>query len=67
LNSNLGFIFAAIGFAVGIGNIWRFPYVGGTNDGLALLFIYVIVLFSFGLAFMILELAAGRHHQTSIL
>ena len=65
--SNLGFIFAAIGSAVGIGNIWRFPYIVGTNGGGAFLLIYVIVLFTFGLAFMILELAVGRYYQTSIL
>jgi NSS family neurotransmitter:Na+ symporter len=65
--SNLGFIFAAIGSAVGIGNIWRFPYIVGTNGGGAFLVTYVIVLFSFGLAFMILELAIGRYYQTSIL
>ncbi len=66
-SSNLGFIFAAIGSAVGIGNIWRFPYVVGTNGGGAFLLTYVIVLFSFGLAFMVLELAVGRYYQTSIL
>ncbi|HEX7033340.1 MAG TPA: sodium-dependent transporter, partial [Nitrososphaera sp.] len=66
-HSNLGFIFAAIGSAVGIGNIWRFPYIVGTNGGGAFLVTYVIVLFSFGLAFMVLEIAIGRYYQTSIL
>ncbi len=65
--SNLGFIFAAVGSAVGIGNIWRFPYIVGTNGGGAFLLCYVIVLFSFGLAFMVLELAIGRHYKTSVL
>ena len=65
--SNLGFIFAAIGSAVGIGNIWRFPYIVGTNGGGAFLVSYLIVLFSFGLAFMILELSIGRYYQTSVL
>lgn len=65
--SNLGFIFAAIGSAVGIGNIWRFPYIVGSNGGGAFLVTYLIVLFSFGLAFMILELAIGRYYQTSVL
>jgi NSS family neurotransmitter:Na+ symporter len=66
-HSNLGFIFAAIGSAVGIGNIWRFPYIVGTNGGGAFLVTYVIVIFSFGLAFMVLEIAIGRYYQTSIL
>lgn len=66
-HSNLGFIFAAIGSAVGIGNIWRFPYIVGTNGGGAFLVTYIIVLFSFGLAFMVLEIAIGRYYQTSIL
>jgi neurotransmitter:Na+ symporter, NSS family len=65
--SHLGFIFAAIGSAVGIGNIWRFPYIVGTNGGGAFLFTYLIVIFSFGLAFMLLELAVGRHYKTSVL
>jgi neurotransmitter:Na+ symporter, NSS family len=65
--SHLGFIFAAIGSAVGIGNIWRFPYIVGTNGGGAFLVTYLIVIFSFGLAFMLLELAVGRHYKTSVL
>jgi NSS family neurotransmitter:Na+ symporter len=65
--SNLGFIFAAIGSAVGIGNIWRFPYIVGTNGGGAFLVSYLIVIFSFGLAFVIFEFAIGRYYQTSTL
>jgi NSS family neurotransmitter:Na+ symporter len=65
--SHIGFIFAAVGSAVGIGNIWRFPYIVGTNGGGAFLVTYFIVIFSFGLAFMILELAVGRHYKTSVL
>ena len=51
---------------MGIGNIWRFPYIVGTNGGGAFLVTYLIVVFSFGLAFMILELAVGRYHKTSV-
>lgn len=65
--SNLGFILAAVGSAVGIGNIWRFPYIVGTNGGGAFLVTYFIVVFSFGLTFMLLELAVGRRYQSSIL
>lgn len=65
--SNLGFILAAVGSAVGIGNIWRFPYIVGTNGGGAFLVTYFIVVFSFGLTFMLIELAVGRRYQSSIL
>ncbi|MEM3101489.1 MAG: sodium-dependent transporter [Candidatus Nitrosotenuis sp.] len=62
-----GFIFASIGSAVGIGNIWRFPYLVGTNGGGAFLMSYVIVLIAFGLSFMMLEFAVGRYYQSSII
>lgn len=61
------FIFASIGSAVGIGNIWRFPYIVGTNGGGAFRATYLIVVFSFGLAFIILELAVGRYYKTSVI
>jgi len=50
--SYYGFLFAVIGSAVGIGNIWRFPYLVGTNGGGAFLVPYLLVMVSFGLAFM---------------
>lgn len=62
-----GFIFAAIGSAVGIGNIWRFPSVTGENGGGAFLAIYLVVVFTFGLSFMVLELVLGSYYQTSII
>ena len=63
----MGFIFAGIGSAVGIGNIWRFPYIVGTNGGGGFLVPYLIIMFSFGLALMILEFVVGRHYQTSVI
>lgn len=62
-----GFIFATIGSAVGIGNIWRFPYLVGENGGGAFLLSYVVVMVLFGLSFMMLEFAVGRYYQTSII
>lgn len=62
-----GFIFAIIGSAVGLGHIWRFPYIVGANGGDAFLLPYIIVMFTFGLAFMILELAIGRYYQGSVI
>ena len=41
-NSQLGFILAAIGSAVGLGNIWRFPYIMGQNGGAVFLFVYLL-------------------------
>ncbi|MFZ3385015.1 MAG: sodium-dependent transporter [Candidatus Methanoperedens sp.] len=65
-SSNLGFILASIGSAVGIGNIWRFPYIVGENGGGAFLIPYIIAVFFFGLPLMILEFALGRHFNTSV-
>ena len=53
------FILAAVGSAVGIGNIWRFPYVFATNGGAAFLIPYLLFVFLFGLPLMLLETAAG--------
>lgn len=66
-SSSVGFILASIGSAVGIGNIWRFPYVVGMNGGGAFLIPYLIAVFLFGMSLMILEFALGRHFRTSVL
>ncbi len=65
-SSSIGFILASIGSAVGIGNIWRFPYMVGANGGGAFLIPYLIAVFFFGLPLMILEFALGRHFKTSV-
>ncbi len=65
-SSGMGFILASIGSAVGIGNIWRFPYMVGENGGGAFLIPYLIAVFLFGLPLMILEFALGRHFKTSV-
>lgn len=65
-SSGIGFILASIGSAVGIGNIWRFPYIVGTNGGGAFLVPYLISVFLFGLPLMLLEFAVGRNLQTSV-
>jgi neurotransmitter:Na+ symporter, NSS family len=66
-NSYSGFIFASIGAAVGIGNIWRYPYIVGENGGGAFFLTYIIVIFTFGLSFMMLELVVGRYYRTSVI
>jgi len=59
-SSRRGFLLAAIGFSVGLGNIWRFPYVVGENGGSAFVIIYLLCAFAIGLPLLMTELAIGR-------
>jgi len=65
--SRLGFIFATIGSAVGLGNLWRFPYVVSENGGGAFLLPFAITFLLFGIPLMMLELAAGRRFRGSVM
>jgi NSS family neurotransmitter:Na+ symporter len=65
-SSTLGFILASIGSAVGIGNIWRFPYIVGVNGGGAFLIPYLISVLLFGIPLMMLEFAIGRSTGRSV-
>jgi NSS family neurotransmitter:Na+ symporter len=58
--SRLGFLLATVGSAVGLGNIWRFPFVTGENGGGAFLLPYVLAVAVVGLPVMVIEIAAGR-------
>jgi NSS family neurotransmitter:Na+ symporter len=60
-SSKTGFILAAAGSAIGLGNIWRFPYTAGENGGAAFLFLYLLCILFIGLPVMIAELSIGRH------
>jgi neurotransmitter:Na+ symporter, NSS family len=60
-SSRLGFILAAAGSAVGLGNIWRFPFLAGTNGGAGFLFIYLICILTLCVPVMIGEIAIGRN------
>jgi NSS family neurotransmitter:Na+ symporter len=62
-SSRLGFIFAAAGSAIGLGNIWRFPYVVGSNGGAAFVLLYIVFVILIGLPYMYAELALGRSVQ----
>ena len=64
-SSNWGFLFAAIGFAVGLGNIWRFPYITGVNGGSAFLIVYLACVICVGLPLLIAELSIGRRGRCS--
>lgn len=59
--SRLGFILAAAGSAVGLGNIWKFPYITGLNGGGAFVLVYLICIALVGLPIMMAELMIGRH------
>lgn len=62
-NSKFGFILAAAGSAVGLGNIWRFPTEVASNGGAAFLIVYLICCFLIGFPVMIAELSIGRSTQ----
>ncbi|MCV0409258.1 sodium-dependent transporter [Nitrosopumilus sp.] len=64
--SSSGFILACIGSAVGIANIWRFPYIVGENGGGAFLIPFLMVVIGLGLSLMMLEFAVGKYFQSSI-
>lgn len=59
--SKIGIILATVGSAVGLGNIWRFPYMLGENGGAAFLLIYFLCIIILGLPVMITEFFIGRH------
>jgi NSS family neurotransmitter:Na+ symporter len=61
--SKMGFILAAAGSAIGLGNIWKFPYVAGANGGAAFVLIYIFFVMALGLPIMIAELVIGRHTE----
>ena len=59
--SKLGAILATAGSAVGLGNIWRFPYMTGENGGAAFILIYIICVLLLGIPCMLGEFIIGRH------
>ena len=59
-SSSLGFVLAAAGSAVGLGNIWRFPYLAAKNGGGIFLVIYLILALTFGFTLLVSEVAIGR-------
>lgn len=60
-SSQLGFVLAAAGSAIGLGNIWRFPYSAGENGGAAFVLIYLLCVILLGLPVMLLEISIGRN------
>jgi len=65
-SSRLGFILISAGCAIGLGNVWRFPYIVGQYGGAAFILIYLAFLVIFGLPIMTMEFAVGRASRKSI-
>lgn len=63
--SSLGFVLAAAGSAVGLGNIWRFPYVTAKDGGGLFLLVYLILLMTFGFSLLVAEITIGRMTRQS--
>jgi len=63
--SKLGVILATAGSAVGLGNVWRFPYMAGENGGAVFIMIYVICVVLLGIPCMVSEFIIGRHGQAN--
>ena len=63
--SRLGFILISAGCAIGLGNVWRFPYITGEYGGAAFVLLYLLFLVILGLPVMVMEFAVGRASQRS--
>ena len=64
-SGQLGFVLAAAGSAVGVGNLWRFPYLAAKDGGGLFLIIYLILVLTFGFALLTSDIAIGRRTQKS--
>lgn len=65
-SSRLGFILISAGCAIGLGNVWRFPYITGKYGGGAFVLVYLFFLLVLGLPIVVMEFAVGRASQKSI-
>ena len=64
LGSNVGFLLAVIDSAVGLGNIWGFPYKVGKSDDVTFLLVYLLLAVFVGFVIMLAELALGRKNRS---
>ncbi len=64
--SRLGFLLISAGCAIGLGNVWRFPFITGVYGGGAFVVFYLFFLFVFAMPIMVMELAVGRGSQKSV-
>ncbi len=65
--SRLGFILISAGCAIGIGNVWKFPYVTGQNGGGIFVLFYLVFLIALGVPVMTMEFAVGRASRKSVI
>ncbi len=65
--SRIGFILAAAGSAIGLGNIWRFPYLAARYGGGIFLIVYILLALTFGFSLMVTEIAIGRRTGKSVI
>ena len=61
--TRLGFILISAGCAIGLGNVWRFPYITGQYGGAAFVLIYLVCLVMLGLPIMIMEFSVGTRRR----
>ncbi len=66
LVSRLGFLFMSAGCAIGLGNVWRFPYITGKNGGAVFLLVYLLFLFCMGMPVLIMEFSVGRASRSCV-
>lgn len=64
-SGGLGFVLAAAGSAVGLGNLWRFPYLAAQYGGGIFIFVYVILALTFGFSLLVMEIGMGRKTKAS--
>ena len=64
-SGSIGFVLAAAGSAVGLGNIWRFPYLAAKDGGGMFLVVYIILALTFGFTLLISEISIGRRTKLS--
>jgi len=63
--SQLGFILASAGAAVGLGNVWKFPYMTGTNGGAAFVAVYLIIILLIGASMLVVDFVVGRYGKSN--
>lgn len=66
-SSRLGFLLISAGCAIGLGNVWRFPYITGKYGGAAFVLVYLLFLVIMGLPVMVMEFSVGRPARRALL
>ena len=66
-SGSIGFVLAAAGSAVGVGNIWRFPYLCAKDGGGLFLLVYLVLYFTFGFVLLTTDVAIGRKQKKNAL